>query len=69
MTGRKHTDWNQEPDGPTEIAVPYDDLDTEGHGILPNPAKLGRDREFAAKMIADSEQTDGLGPVQDAERA
>ena len=69
MTKRPHTDWNHEPTDPDGIAVPFDEQDTEGHGILPNPAKVAKTREFAARASDEQDGTDGFGPVQDADRA
>lgn len=69
MSKRPHTDWNHEPVDPDGIAVAFDDQDTEGHGILPNPAKLGKARESSARVSDDQDLTDGLGPVHDDQRA
>lgn len=69
MTGRRRTDWNLEPTDVDGIAVPYDEKDTEGHGILPNPTRLAKSREFASKVSDDPATVDGLGPVQGDDRA
>ncbi len=68
MRRPRSTDWNVEPTDGDGIAVPYDDKDTEGHGILPNPTKLAKSREFATKA-SDEKATDGSGPVREDERA
>ncbi len=69
MRRPRSTDWNVEPADGEDIAVPFDDKDTEGHGILPNPTKLAKSREFATKASDERDKTDDLGPVQGDERA
>ncbi len=69
MTRRPRTDWNQEPTDHDGIAVPSDDKDTEGHGVLPDPNKLVKSREFATRQSDERDPMDGFGPVHGDGRA
>ena len=69
MTGRRRTDWNIEPTDGDGITTPSDDKDTEGHGVLPDPTRLAKSREFATKASDERDKTDGFGPVKGEDRA
>lgn len=69
MTGRRRTDWNVEPTEVDGIAVPFDEKDTEGHGILPNPTKLAKTREFATKVADEPDKADRAEPVEGGDPA